>query len=63
MIKMFAAAMTRGGYNGEAIRNQLASMKGVPSALGGQIVMDADHYAGLTDSLFQVRGGKLVKIA
>jgi branched-chain amino acid transport system substrate-binding protein len=63
-IKMFAAAIVRGGYTGEAIRNQLASMKGVPSVFGGQIVMDAEHYSiPSTDSLWTVRDGKLVRVA
>ena len=62
-IRMFAAAIARGGYNGEAIRNQLATMKGVPSVFGGQIVMDAEHYSiPSTDSLWIVRNGSLQRV-
>ena len=62
IIKMFAAAMARGGNTGEGIRNQLAVMKGVPSIFGGQIVMDADHYSIPSgDTLWRVVNGKLVR--
>jgi len=63
-IKMFAAAIARGSYSGEAIRNQLATMKGVPSVFGGMITMDAEHYSiPSTDSLWQVRAGNLVRVS
>lgn len=62
MIKMFAWSIDRGGYSGEAIRNQLASLKGVPSVFGGTIAMDADHYSiPPSQGLYRVRGGKIVK--
>jgi ABC-type branched-subunit amino acid transport system substrate-binding protein len=64
MVKMFAYAIGRAGYNGEAIAKQLATLKDVPSVLGGTIVMDADHYsAPSTDSLWLVRNGSLVHTA
>lgn len=63
MIKMFAAAIQRSSYNGEAIAKQLAVLKGVPSVFGGTITMDPDHYSvPATDSLWQVRSGKLVPV-
>jgi branched-chain amino acid transport system substrate-binding protein len=63
IIQMFAAAIRRGGYNGEAIRNQLAVMKGVPSLFGGQIVMDPDHYSiPSSDTLWRVVKGKLQQV-
>ena len=63
MIKMFAAAIQRSSYNGEAIAKQLAIMKGVPSVFGGTITMDPDHYSvPATDSLWQARSGKLVRV-
>jgi ABC-type branched-subunit amino acid transport system substrate-binding protein len=62
IIKMFAAAMARGGNTGEGIRNQLAVLKGVPSLFGGQIVMDPDHYSIPSgDTLWKVVHGKLVR--
>jgi branched-chain amino acid transport system substrate-binding protein len=64
MVKMYAAAIKKGGYNGEGIRNALASMSGVPSLFGGTITMGSDHYT-VTSSvgLWQVRSGRLVRVA
>jgi branched-chain amino acid transport system substrate-binding protein len=63
MVQLYAAAIAKGGYSGEAIRNALASSTGVPSVFGGTITMGADHYT-VTSSvgLFQVRGGHLVQV-
>jgi branched-chain amino acid transport system substrate-binding protein len=63
-IKIYAWAIEKGGYNGEAIRNQIAGLKGeVPSVLGGNIVMGADHYTNLAGiALWQVRKGNEIKI-
>ena len=64
MVKMLAAAIAKGTYTGESIRNQLATLKGVPSVLGGTITMDPDHYsAPATDALWQVQNDKLVKVS
>jgi ABC-type branched-subunit amino acid transport system substrate-binding protein len=63
IIQMYAFAIGRAGYNGEAIRNVLATMKDVRSVMGGTIVMGPDHYSlngGI--SLWKPQNGKLVKI-
>ncbi len=64
MVHIYAWAIARGGYSGEAIRNEMASLNGqVPSVMGGGIHMGADHYtqsAGI--ALWQVRKGDEVKI-
>ena len=64
MIHMYAWAIGRGGYSGEAIRDGLLALKGqVPSVMGGGINMGADHYtASRGIALWQVRNGNEVKI-
>jgi branched-chain amino acid transport system substrate-binding protein len=64
IIKMFAFAIGKAGYNGEAIRSAIATMKGVPSVLGGTITMGPEHYSefGAT-GLWQVKAGKLVRVS
>jgi branched-chain amino acid transport system substrate-binding protein len=63
IIKMFAAAIARSSYNGEAIRNALATLKGVPSVFGGTITMDSSNYSVPSgDGLWQVQNGRLVKV-
>jgi branched-chain amino acid transport system substrate-binding protein len=62
MAMMIAAAIAKGGYDGTAIAQQLAALKGVPSVLGGTIAMDPDHYSPPHNSLWQVRDGKLVQV-
>jgi hypothetical protein len=64
MVRIFAWAMARGGYNGTAIRDQIAQLKGqVPSLMGGTITMGADHYsltAGI--GLWKIKAGREVKV-
>lgn len=63
MVKMFAAAIARSSYSGPAIRDQLASLKGVPSVFGGAITMD-DHYSIPQNyGLWRVRGNQLVAVS
>jgi branched-chain amino acid transport system substrate-binding protein len=63
IVKMYAAAIARAGYNGEAIRNALASLKGVPSLFGGTISMDSTNYSVIeNEALWRVRGGKLTAV-
>jgi branched-chain amino acid transport system substrate-binding protein len=63
IIKLFAYSIGKSSYNGEAIRNVLATVKGVPSVLGGTITMGADHYTvGEAAALWQARGNGEVKI-
>jgi len=64
MVRIFAWAIDRGGYNGTAVRDQILSLHGqVPSLMGGTITMGSDHYtqtAGM--SLWQVRSGVEVRV-
>jgi hypothetical protein len=64
MVRIFAWAMGRGGYNGTAIRDQIVSLKGqVPSMMGGTITMGQDHYsltAGI--GMWQIKGGREVAV-
>jgi branched-chain amino acid transport system substrate-binding protein len=63
IIKMFAAAMARSSYNGEAIRNALASLKGLPSIFGGTISMDSTNYSVPEgDALWRLRNGRLERL-
>jgi branched-chain amino acid transport system substrate-binding protein len=62
MAVMIASAITKGGYDGTAIAQQLAVLKGVPSVLGGTITMDPQHYSPPAHSLWQVRNGKMVQV-
>jgi branched-chain amino acid transport system substrate-binding protein len=59
---MMATAIRQGGYNGEAIAQKLAVMKGVPSVLGGTITMDPSHYSPPKNSLWVVRNNELVRL-
>ena len=62
-VLMYAAAMAHAPYNGEAIRDALASLKGIPSVFGGTISMDSTNYSVLTnESLWRVHDGKLVRV-
>jgi branched-chain amino acid transport system substrate-binding protein len=64
IIKMFAYAIDKVGYNGEAMRGAIATLKGVPSVLGGTITMGPDHYSEFgAAGLWQVKAGKLVRIS
>ena len=62
MIQMFAVAISKGGYNGEAIAKQLAVLRDVPSVFGGTITMDSEHYSvPSTDTLWVFKNNRLVK--
>lgn len=63
MVHMIARAIEIGGYNGEGVRNALASIKDVPSIFGGTITMGASHYTDISaESLWQVRRGQEVRL-
>jgi ABC-type branched-subunit amino acid transport system substrate-binding protein len=64
MVKMYAAAIAKSSYDGQAIRNAIVSSTGVPSVFGGTITMGPNHYT-VTSSvgLWQVRGGRLVRVS
>jgi branched-chain amino acid transport system substrate-binding protein len=64
IIRMFAYAIGKGGYNAEAIRNVIANLKGeVTSVLGNKIMMGSDHYSVFSNAaLWRVKAGKLVKL-
>jgi hypothetical protein len=64
VIKIFAYAIDRAGYNGPAIRDVIANLKGLPSVLGSSITMGPDHYTIFTTAaLWRVKAGKLVKFS
>ena len=63
VIKMLAFAIERVGTDSVAIRDQIATIKNVPSVFGGTITMGADHYtipSGI--GLWQVQRGALAKV-
>lgn len=61
--RMFAAAIAKSSYNGEAIAKQLAVLKGVPSVFGGTVTMDPEHYSvPQSDRLRQIQKGQLVLV-
>lgn len=63
VVKIHAYAIAHAGYNGVAIRDAIANLRGLPSVLGGTIAMAADHYTRFsTAGLWQVKAGKLVKV-
>jgi branched-chain amino acid transport system substrate-binding protein len=64
IVHIFAWAIEKGGYSGDAIRNQISMLKGqVPSVLGGTITMGADHYSLTSGAdIWQVRKGVEVKV-
>lgn len=64
IIQIYAYAIGKTSYNGEAIRNVIVSLKGFPSVLGGTITMGPDHFTEFpTAGFFQVRNGKLVRLS
>lgn len=64
VMRLIAYAIGKGGYDGDGIRNALASVRGFPSVLGGTLTMGTDHYTQISSAgLFQVQHGKLVRIA
>jgi branched-chain amino acid transport system substrate-binding protein len=63
IVEMLAWAIGKAGYNGEAIRGALLTMRGVPSVFGGKIDMKDNHYTTIsTVGLWQVRRGELVAV-
>ncbi len=65
MVHMYAWAIGRGGYSGEAIRDAFLALNGtqVKSVMGGGIVMGADHYTQSKGiALWQVQRGNEVRI-
>jgi branched-chain amino acid transport system substrate-binding protein len=65
MVHMYAWAIGRGGYTGEAIRDGFLALNGsqVKSVMGGGIVMGADHYTQSKGiALWQVQHGNEVRI-
>lgn len=62
IVHLYAAAIAKAGYNGEAIRNVIATTNDVPSVFGGKIVMGTDHYSTSTGlAIWQIKGGQLIK--
>jgi branched-chain amino acid transport system substrate-binding protein len=64
IVKIFASAIERAGYDGPAMRDAIANLRGLPSVLGGTITMGPNHYSEFAAAgLRQVKAGKLVKFA
>lgn len=64
IIKMFAYAINRVGYNGELIRGVIASLKAFPTIFGGTVSMGSDHYTQFSNAgLWQVQKGTLVRLS
>jgi branched-chain amino acid transport system substrate-binding protein len=64
IMKIYAWAIGKAGYNAAAMRDAIATMKGVPSVLGGTITMGSDHYSVFNNmAIWRVKAGKLVKIS
>jgi branched-chain amino acid transport system substrate-binding protein len=62
IVHIYAYAIGKAGYNGEAIRNAVAGISGVPSVFGGNIVMGSDHYSTSSGmGIWLVKAGKLIK--
>lgn len=63
-VKIAAYGIEHGGSgSGTAIRDAIATMKGLPSSLGGKLTMGADHYTIIPSiGLWQVKRGTLVRI-
>lgn len=62
IVKIYAYAIGKAGYNGAAIRDVIANLDGVPSVFGGKIKMGADHYSiSSTMDVWNVRRGQLKK--
>jgi branched-chain amino acid transport system substrate-binding protein len=64
IIQIYAYAIGKVGYSGEAIRNAVASLNGeISSVVGGKIRMGADHYTIPTGiALWQVQRGNQTRI-
>ena len=57
-VKILAYGLEHGGENAIAIRDAIASMKGLPSSLGGTLAMGPDHYTIVPSiAVYQVRKG------
>jgi ABC-type branched-subunit amino acid transport system substrate-binding protein len=62
-VKILAHVIGTVGYDAEAIRAALTTLKGVPSVLGGTITMGPDHYTRFSNlGLWKVKAGKLVRL-
>jgi len=61
LVSIYANAIGQAGYNGPAIRDAIANLRGVKSVMGGMIVMGADHFSvNGAIKIWRVTGGKLV---
>jgi ABC-type branched-subunit amino acid transport system substrate-binding protein len=62
LTMILAAAFGQVGYDPEAVRNFVATLKNFPSVMGGTITMGEDHYTRPPIALWQVRRGQLVRL-
>ena len=62
-VKILAYGLEHGGNTPTGIRDAIATMKGMPSTLGGKLAMGPDKYTIIpTLGLWQVKRGQLVSI-
>lgn len=62
-VTILAYVIGKVGYDADAIAAALATLKGVPSVLGGTITMGPDHYTRFSRlGLWKVKAGKLVRL-
>jgi branched-chain amino acid transport system substrate-binding protein len=63
IIKMFAYAIGKAGYNGDGIRDVIATLKDFPTVLGGTLYMAPDHFTRASSvGLWTVKRGTLVQL-
>jgi len=63
VIKMFAYAIGKAGYDGDGIRDVIATLKNFPTVLGGRLYMAPDHFTRASSvGLWVVKRGSLVPL-
>lgn len=62
IIRIIAYAIAKSSYDGAAIRDVIASLKGFPSIVGGTITMQPNHHSQVPVHLWVVKSGKLEQI-
>lgn len=61
--QIIAYGIEHGGTTGPAVRDAIATMRGLSSALGGKLAMGTDTYTVVPSlALWRVQRGQLVKV-